>query len=119
MASVEEAMTRDLERLDDLLQGLWLSARGGNLKAADRVLRVIEQRSRMLGYSDFALRERALEETVSDLTAEEEAVLLATLEALRAGRVPPVFDDARYLPVIAGSGPVPPPEVVDGEFRED
>ena len=45
MASVEEAMTRDLERLDDLLQGLWFTARSGNLKAADRVLRLIDQRA--------------------------------------------------------------------------
>ena len=119
MASVEEAMTHDLERLDDLLQGLWFSARGGDLQAADRVLRIIEQRARMLGYGDVALRERAREQMASDLTAEEEAVLLATLEALRAGRVPPVFDDARYPPEIEGSGPVPPPAVVDGEFREE
>jgi hypothetical protein len=119
MASVEEAMTRDVERLDDLLQGIWFSARGGNLKAADRVLRVIEQRARIFGYGDVALRERAREQMASDLTAEEEAVLLTTLEALRRGRVPPIFDDARYLPAVTGSGPVPPTPVVDGEFRED
>ncbi len=59
LASVEEALLHDLERLDDLLQGLWFSARNGNLKAADRVLRVIELRSRLLGYGDVALRERA------------------------------------------------------------
>ena len=119
LASVEEAMTHDLERLDDLMQGIWFSARGGNLKAVDRVLRVIDQRARILGYGDVALRERVREQIVSDLTAEEEAVLLTTLEALRAGRVPPLFDEARYLPEVTGSGAVPPPEAVDGEFSED
>ncbi len=119
LASVEDAMTHDLERLDDLLQSLWFSARAGNLKAADRVLRVIEQRARILGYGDVALRERAREQMASDLTAEEEAVLLATLQALRAGRVPPIFDEARYLPLAAGTGPMPPLEVVDAKIRED
>jgi hypothetical protein len=119
LASVEEAMTHDLERLDDLLQAIWFIARGGNLKAVDRVLRVIDQRARILGYGDVALRERVREQMAGDLTAEEEAVLLTTLEALRAGRVPPIFDEARYLPEGTGTGPVAPPEVVDGEFREN
>jgi hypothetical protein len=39
----------ELARLDDMLVGLWVAARGGNVNAIDRVLRIMERRARLLG----------------------------------------------------------------------
>jgi hypothetical protein len=42
---------RQLEgaRLDDLLVGLWVAARAGNVGAIDRVLKIMERRARLFG----------------------------------------------------------------------
>lgn len=41
--------TQELERLDELQSYIWIEASKGNLKAVDRVLKVIERRARLLG----------------------------------------------------------------------
>jgi hypothetical protein len=45
------AELRDLElaRLDELLQGLWLDARKGNVQKIDRVLKIMQRRADLLG----------------------------------------------------------------------
>lgn len=45
----EELRTLETERLDRMLMGLWEKARAGDLKTVDRVLRIMERRSRLLG----------------------------------------------------------------------
>lgn len=49
--SAETVLTLELQRLDDLLKGLWpLAARKDpDLKAVDRILRLMERRARLLG----------------------------------------------------------------------
>ena len=47
--AVEEMRTLEGERLDALLAAVWKQAMGGDLKAVDRVLRIIDQRARLLG----------------------------------------------------------------------
>lgn len=44
-----EVLVLELERLDQMLTGLWVSARQGNVASVDRVLRIMERRSRLLG----------------------------------------------------------------------
>ncbi len=45
----EEVRTLELERLDELLAGLWMKAVKGDAAALDRVLRIMERRSKYLG----------------------------------------------------------------------
>lgn len=52
-----EVRQLELERLDALLLSLWKQARGGNLGAVDRVLRLMERRSKYLGLDSPARME--------------------------------------------------------------
>ena len=47
--AVDQARTLELTRLDALQVGLWAKAVSGDVKAVNAVLRIIEQRSRLLG----------------------------------------------------------------------
>jgi hypothetical protein len=51
-AAVDEPKSQiralELRRLDEMLVGLWRKARGGDLAAVDRVLKVMERRARYL-----------------------------------------------------------------------
>ena len=47
--AVDHARTLELTRLDALQVGLWDKAVSGDVKAVNAVLRIIEQRSRLLG----------------------------------------------------------------------
>ena len=47
--AVNQARTLELTRLDALQVGLWEQALAGDVKAVNAVLRIIEQRSRLLG----------------------------------------------------------------------
>ena len=47
--AVEQHRALELARLDALQVGLWDRAVGGDVKAVNAVLRIIEQRSRLLG----------------------------------------------------------------------
>ncbi len=118
LTSVEDVMTRDLERLDDLMGAVWFSAKGGNLKAMDRAIRLIEQRARILGYEEISIREHSATSKVGDLTPEEEAMLLGALHAMREGRTPPGFDEQRYLPPADQDAPPPPPEELQRAIRD-
>ncbi len=44
-----EALETELARLDAMLVGLWAAARRGNVAAVDRVLKIMERRSKYLG----------------------------------------------------------------------
>ena len=46
---VGEIRRLEVERLDDLLRGLWKQARTGNQGAVDRVLRIMKRRADLLG----------------------------------------------------------------------
>ncbi len=45
----ESVRSLELERLDAMLMGIWPSAKGGDPAAIDRVLKLMERRSRLLG----------------------------------------------------------------------
>lgn len=47
--ALEQHRTLELLRLDELQSGLWDRAVSGDVKAVNAVLRIIEQRSRLLG----------------------------------------------------------------------
>ncbi len=47
--AVEQHRALELQRLDALQVGLWERAEAGDIKAVNAVLRIIEQRSRLLG----------------------------------------------------------------------
>lgn len=72
----QQARALELERLDDLLLGLWLRARGGDEKAVAQVLKIEERRAKVLGTD--APTEQRVRLTVTgqlnwilDLVAEE------------------------------------------------
>ena len=48
-AEADTLKAEELSRLDAMFQGLWTSARKGNLSAIDRALKIMERRARMLG----------------------------------------------------------------------
>ena len=48
----EDVRALEIQRLDDLLQGLWNKAIGGNPQAIDRVLRIMERRALYLGLDE-------------------------------------------------------------------
>ena len=45
----EELRALELDRLDKLLLGIWQQAKGGNLGALDRAVKLMERRARLLG----------------------------------------------------------------------
>lgn len=45
----EEVRDRELERLDELLRGLWAKAKTGSVQHVDRVIKIMERRARYLG----------------------------------------------------------------------
>lgn len=47
--TAQEIRQIELDRLDEMLKGLWIRARRGDEKAVDRVLKIIERRCKMLG----------------------------------------------------------------------
>lgn len=49
LASADDLKTEEISRLDAMLAGLWPDARKGHLGAVDRVLKVMERRSKYLG----------------------------------------------------------------------
>lgn len=44
-----EVLALELQRLDDMLAGLWVEARRGNVLKVDRVLRIMARRADLLG----------------------------------------------------------------------
>jgi len=50
--SPEQIRQQELERLDAMLVGMWPKARRGDAVAVDRVLRLTERRSRLLGLTE-------------------------------------------------------------------
>jgi hypothetical protein len=70
-AEAAHVRTLELERLDAMTMALWQQARQGNQGAVDRVLRVMERRSRLLGLDAPEKQERSGEITIR--IVEEEA----------------------------------------------
>ena len=50
-----DVLALELSRLDALTQALWTAARRGDVKAVDRIVRIMERRARLLGL-DYADR---------------------------------------------------------------
>ncbi len=70
--NVEEVRSAEIARLDELLAVLWPKAKGGDLQATDRILRLQERRARYLGLDHAdGIAERQVE------LAERQAELLA------------------------------------------
>lgn len=65
----DELRQLEVARLDDLLAGLWLEARQGNVAKVDRVLRIMERRAILLGLD----APKAFKD-VTDKRAEAEAI---------------------------------------------
>lgn len=63
-----------LGRLERLIRSLWTKALGGDLQAVDRVLRLVERQSRILGL------DAPVQIDVTETTRQEITVLLAELE---------------------------------------
>jgi hypothetical protein len=88
----EEMLQLELDRLDHLLAGLWAEATGGNCKAVEAVLKVIDRQIRLLGLDAPTRTEAAV--SVSSLAHMTDAEVME--EARRLGI--PVGDEAAQLP---------------------
>ena len=105
--------------MDAIIATIWESALDGDSDAIDYVLRIINQRSRMLDYPSIPMRDTATTAAAeSGLTADEEALLMRVLHAMRDGRaLGPVVDEA-YLQLPASLDeptPLPPGYPTDGK----
>jgi hypothetical protein len=49
LESATELRALETQRLDELQQAIWEQAAGGDLKAIDRILRIMERRAKLLG----------------------------------------------------------------------
>lgn len=49
---IDDLVTVDLRRLDAAINAIWNDVKEGNLPAVDRLIRILERRSRMLGYDE-------------------------------------------------------------------
>lgn len=58
-AEANELKAEELSRLDAMLQGVWPDARKGGQGAIDRVLKIMERRSKLLGLDAPEKREHA------------------------------------------------------------
>lgn len=65
-AEAGELKAEELSRLDGMLAGLWTDARKGNHGAVDRVLKIMERRSKLLGL------DAPLKMTQTNLEGDEE-----------------------------------------------
>lgn len=53
----EQLIELECQRLDRLLQGLWLKAAGGNPRAVEAALKIMERRARLLGLDSAQKKE--------------------------------------------------------------
>lgn len=71
-AEAEHVRTMELERLDAMTLALWAQAKQGNQGAIDRLLRVMERRSKLLGL-DAPTRQELSGPNGSPITIEQAA----------------------------------------------
>lgn len=120
-----DMMFQDAARLARLMNAHWQNAMGGDIQSSRIVLEVVRANSEMFDYPGLNLPEKPTTDQPVELTPYEEAVMLMTLQSLRAGRPAPSFGQPPQLPpagpVRAGYEHVPPPPnrvTVDSEFLE-
>lgn len=78
--NAKEVLAIELERLDSILVGLWGNARSGHLGSIDRVLRIMERRSKYLGL-DHSSHDLSDAERHTELVARVADTILHELDA--------------------------------------
>lgn len=112
----DELLMLELMRLDRLQQGLWAQAIGGDPKAADAVLRVIDRRIRLLGLDGPQHMDEQTRRELTLRVAEQMQVVLArVLDSLglseeQRALVPELIREA--VAALAASGSL---RQIDGE----
>lgn len=87
----KEVIKLELERLDAMLLGLWPDARKGKPEAVDRVLRVMERRSKLLGLdspvrADVSVHQTdATDTALAEILNEAKAKVAAEEAQLKGG----------------------------------
>lgn len=90
----------ELQRLDRIQRGLWAAAAGGDSKAADTVLRVIDRRIKLLGLDLPAGEDEAMRQQLAARLSGQMAVVFSrVLDALgldegQRAMVPDLLSDA-------------------------
>jgi len=83
-----EVLQLELTRLDRMQMGLWTKAIDGDVQAVDKVLRIMEQRAKLLGLYDRAPEPDQLpSEGVIVIRGESQEEYIAGLKAIR-GELP-------------------------------
>jgi hypothetical protein len=103
--AAEDVRQMELGRLDDMLAGLWEKAKGGDVQAIDRVLRIQERRAAYEGL-----------DTPKALKVEVARELSAVMDRLTAGLAPDVLE--QVLAVIVGEPGSPAPQQTEGGQAE-
>jgi hypothetical protein len=83
----KDVLVLELERLDRLQFGIWEKARGGDLQAIDRVLRIMERRAALVGLDAAAAVAAGLDGT-SNPTVDAMTNLVREIRALDASKSP-------------------------------
>jgi hypothetical protein len=89
-ASKEDAVLlrrMDLERLDKMLTGLWNKAKSGHEGAVDRVLRILERRSRLLGLDAPDLSSVMVRHEDAEVSSLSTSELLRLAQAIASSEV--------------------------------
>lgn len=81
--SIEDAIETELARLDALLRGQWAEARGGNQRAAETVMKIGEQRLKLL---TMLARTQPAPAAHDDDEGDEEVPNVASIVERRAAR---------------------------------
>jgi Homeodomain-like domain len=89
--SAREILDLELTRLDRLQMGLWAEAINGDVAAVDRVLRIMEQRAKLLGLYDRAPeQDRPSAEGVVIIRGETSEEYIRGLQEMRGFVTPPL-----------------------------
>jgi hypothetical protein len=89
-AEASELKAEEISRLDAMLAGLWPAARKGEVTAIDRVLKIMERRSKMLGLDAPVKLAHGGDPDAPPIKSEQQvhAMSDADLERLAAGGSP-------------------------------
>lgn len=83
----DELRALESARLDDLLRGIWLDARKGNLPKLDRVLKIMARRAALLGldapqkFEDVTDKRKEAEAIAAEIGKADDPAVVAQIEA--------------------------------------
>ncbi len=110
----EEVRDREIERLDELLRGMWAKAKSGSVQHVDRVIKIMERRARYLGLD----APEKFEHNIPSARATA-AQARAIMSEEFPGGVTPTDDTDAMAPVTTAPTDEPPPAADVAEEQDE